>query len=292
MLIYSKTIRQFCQEKNSPKKKILPKTFVMLPKEIQWYLIFYDVFGFNSGTSKLSQSRGIVYCIEFIHILSAIFFTLTKFKFLFELYQLNGTISTVNESLQYSATLYTYWLIIMDSICCQSSHKRFWKLIQQIDEKFCSQSHLRFRTYLAKMIAFFLVNISVSANGTTRLLRHNIVYSYTLWAKICFLRMFYYIFCLKIVHFQLKNIDKELDKLILRKLNVAEHNRRLKWTRQYISIIDEMTNHLNKIFGWSNAAVIFCCFYYILTCLNWIFINYTRFSMEEFICEFRSNCQH
>lgn len=255
----------------------------MLPKRIEQFLIFFDVFGFNSGASKLSKCRGIFYCIEFVHILIATFFTLTKFKFLIGLYSLNGAIPTVNELLQYSAGLYPYWLIIVDSICGQSSHKQFWKLFQQIDRQFCSQSNLCFRIYLVKMIEFFAATTLISAIGMMDLIKKCIVYSYIFLAKFSNIRIFYYLFCLKMINFQLKHIEEELENM--HKSNVADCQR-LKWIREYVSLVHEMTYHLNNTFGWSNAAVILCCFYYVLVGLNWIIIM--RFSMNNFICEFGS----
>lgn len=242
----------------------------MLPKHIVYFLNFFDILTFNSGSSVLSNHNGIVLFIRFFHILVAVIFTIAEFKFLFtDIYVMNGIFSTANESLQYFTALYTYWLIILESIYHASSHKQFWNGLRQIDEKFYNQSRLSFRIYLMQIIEFFAVTISHMIFGMIDLLQNNIIFSYLVLARVYQIRVFYYVFCLEVVHFQLKSIEEELNEW--ETSNDIQLNR-LKWLREYISCVHEMTCHLNLVFGWSNVAAILCCFYYILAAMNWIFL--------------------
>lgn len=71
----------------------------MLPIQIVFLLNVFDVFGYNSGSSKLTEHRKITYFIYFVHILIATFLTFFKPYSMFEYYSALGKTERINEFL-------------------------------------------------------------------------------------------------------------------------------------------------------------------------------------------------
>lgn len=90
--------------------------------QISYFLNFFDIFGFNSEFSQLSKHRKTIFTIYSAHIFLAIVLTLFKFYFMFKYYLSLGLIVAINEFLQYFISLFTYWMIIFDSILQCNAH--------------------------------------------------------------------------------------------------------------------------------------------------------------------------
>lgn len=269
----------------------------MLSKQIVRILNFFDIFGYYTESSALTKYRKIQLLVFTIQILLATIFTLYQFRLAMELYKLVGPLQTVNEMLQYTIGLCTYWLIIFDSVVYRRKHQNFWKILERIDNDFCKQ-FMCFRGYLCKFLGYFLVSITLYA--LTYIL-HAIapidgVFIYFALIIICQLRVFYYVFCLEIVNWQFQMIQHELIIMKQRSLNIAfvdvggasnsilqsrthEANdffdlKCLKWVNEYYGCIIEMTELLNTIFGWSQFASVLFGFYSLLTDLNWCYVSF------------------
>lgn len=133
----------------------------MLPKQVVNILNVFDAFGFNSGTSDLSKNLVFIYIVYAIHLLMALVLTLFEFRLMTEYYPLLGLTEAISESLQYSAALNTYWLIILDSILHRKSHQCFWQVLQQIDKYFSCQLNSVIQSYMLKFCVYFMKTISI-----------------------------------------------------------------------------------------------------------------------------------
>lgn len=267
----------------------------MLPQQIYHILVFFDAFGFNSGSTHLSKYQKIIYLA---HILLAMMFVLLEIKIIFEYYPLLALTESISEFLQYFAALSTYWLTIFDSVLQQRNHRHFWLILERIDISFCGQQSFKFRNYLVKFIVYSIKTVVVIV---LRLVFSLLIISviadlaYTFLPIICEIRMFYYLFCLEVIHYQLNMVEKELI-VMQRSFNVIAPNQlfqcsilkaspfytlelqRLKWIRDYFHCIYTMIDLLNNIFGWSHVAAISYCFYYTLTEINWLYLNFRNIS--------------
>lgn len=116
---------------------------------------------------------------------------------------------------------------------------------------------------------------------------------------VCYMRVFYYLFCVELIKLQLKCIENEtkvkLDELKESNLNECEIFIRteiqaivqmLKKIRTNFHLIHELTYCTNESFGWSNVATILWCFYQILGNLNWVCISYADFSFQLWLGNF------
>lgn len=245
----------------------------MLPNRIVRFLNFFDAFGFNSGASKLSNHRTVIGLIQILHVVIVVLLTFFQFRLIFFILTPFGIADVMNETVQYSALLYTYWLIIVDSLLQHRSHMRFWAIVEEINRNFCGQLKC-YRNYTIKLIEFhtllaFVSLITWSSNDWTMF---DAGLAYSVLIKIVHIRMFYYIFCLDTVNFQLEMIE------------CGVKSQRLKRTREYIYNTHEMVDILNEIFGWSQVAAIPCCFYLLTTDINWVYAHGHEISNAVVMC--------
>lgn len=270
----------------------------MLSIQKIWILKFYDCWGCNTGLTKISKNKSICFFIYFLHIVSACLLTTYKYFMIVELLRLIGTLQTINEMIQYTAGLFTYWMIILDSIAYRNKFHIFWRIYQEIDNQFCSQTML-FRGYMLKFNEFFPISIFLymMIYATNSFPDSSSVFAFLIIISICQLRIFYYLFCVEIVKCQLKIIEHDLI-MMKNMLNftgmtqqfplmsetspiVPFELNRFKWVRGYHHRTSELMDLLNEIFGWSQAVAVSFCFYSFATDSNWLFINYGKFSITQ-----------
>lgn len=270
----------------------------MLSVQKMWIVKFFDCWGGNSGLTNISKNKNICFFIYFLHIVFACLLTTCKYFFVVELLFLIGALETINEMIQYNAGLFTYWLIIVDSIAYRNKFHIFWRIYQEIDNQFCCQT-MPFRGYMLKFIEFFPISIFLymMIYATNSFPDSSSVFAILIIINICQLRIFYYLFCVEIVKCQLKIIEQDL--IIMKnmlKFTGATRQfplmfetspilpfelNRFKWVRGYYHRTSEMMDLLNEIFGWSQVVAVSFCFYSFATDLNWLFINYGKFSITQ-----------
>lgn len=264
----------------------------MLPKQIVRILNFFDSFGYYSESSALAKYPKLQLLAFVIQFFLAVDFTLYQFRLAMELGKFISPLEIANEMIQYTMGLCTYWLIIFDSLYYRRDHRNFWKLLEHIDTHFCKQ-FISFRGFLCKFLEFFLVS---SVLSTLTYISHAIpqidgFYIYMALIIICQFRIFYYVFCLEIVNWQLQMIQHELVKMKQYSSNMAAAGarnlnlKRLKWVNEYYGYIIEMTESLNAIFSWSQFALILFGFYSLLTNLNWCYASLHLFTSLKYIGE-------
>lgn len=258
----------------------------MLPKQVVHILNIFDVFGYNSNATKISKKRHIAYIINFIHILFAIFLVIFVFHLTIKYFSVLLLTETVTENIQYFSGLYTYWLIILESLFCRKTHQQFWKLLNKIDEYYKSQENLNFRWFVAIMFVYaiktaitVIVRVVIQPYASSE-----IDFAYTTLFIVWEMRMFYYLFCLQILHFQLNMIEEEFKTILscTKNRNMPETefdmNKQFKWIREYFCCTHQMIDLLNTIFGWSHVAVSSFFFAFLLSELNWYYIHFDQFS--------------
>lgn len=258
----------------------------MLPNQLMTMLMFYDLCGYNSGWSRFTRNRKITLSICCIHVFMAACYLLFIFRLRAEYFSELRLVEAISESLQYTAALNTYLFALLDSFFQQKAHKHFWEVHERIYQRFPSQLNCTFRSYMTKI---FIYLVKTVIYFPMRLIDSwfsiLIDFSYVSIFMLCEIRMFYYLFCLEVVYFQLKKIESEsksINEIPTQNNidgNMASHQsklQQLKKIRQHFHCAHEMICLLNKIFGWSNVATISFCFYYLLTELHWYYINFHK----------------
>lgn len=267
----------------------------MVPNQIVRMLNVFDFFGYNSGWSQLSKHKRNAYLIYAVHILVATFFIFYEFR-MAKIYFSRMILSeAISECLQYTAALYTYWMIIFDSFFHHQTHKQFWNTVHYIDQHFHDQIDFHFRSYMIKFIVFLIktmLSVVIRMMGNS-FAGFEIDTPFVTLFTICDFRMFYYLFCLEVVYFQLEMIELKSERLksslhpnhgeISKRRTyrsiahfdiISCKSQHMKWIRDYFHCVHEMVCLLNKIFGWSNVATISLCFCFLLTEIYWYYVHY------------------
>lgn len=245
----------------------------MFPRCIVILLNFYDLFGYNSRSSSLVNYPIFMGFIRFFHISIIIFLTFIQFRLLNYSIASFGILDMVNDFVQYSAPLYTNWLIIFESIFQQHSHSRFWKIVAQINQQYRGQFEQTYRCYVFKFIEFFVCTITLfwimffSMMESMETL--NIVLPYLIIIQLFHIRIFYYLLCLEVVQNQLTIIEYEI-KNTKYSTNILDTGKKI---REHFYRVYELVNLLNGIFGWSQVVAVPCCFYLLLTDCNWLYAH-------------------
>lgn len=271
----------------SPNKVI--KFVKMFPKWIDLLLKFYDVCGFNTETSKKTSKASRIFAVH-----SILAFTFSCFILIHAMCPVivgNVLPYIVNELLQMMNGILTYWVIIIESYCQCETQRKFWKIYELI-EKHQSRSKKSFlRIYLIKFVEFFGV---ITIVQIIFMQYYNEYVGNYIFFRIAYLfsqiiyqyRVFYFIFYLELVKYELQYIKTELKNIAeLIDLNsVKSVKRRTKWcdtTMKELSenslkeinanfqLVYELTKCINQVFGWSNCAIILYCFHLPLTDTNW-----------------------
>lgn len=265
----------------------------MLQRRIVYILTFFDIWGYLTGFTALSNSRNGIICAIFLHIFLVVMFTFYEFYLMTELFALIGVLDTINEVIQYTSALYTYWLIIFDSFHHRREHQLFWTLFQRIDDCFCKQN-IRLNGYLLRFVEYILMSIILYLLicASNAFPKSNSVYVFIVLITICQIRVFYYIFCLEIVHHQLKSIENEISTIKLKQTIIpmrrtcqlyAFEAKRMRWIHEYYYCVSEMMKLLNTYFGWSQAAAVLFCFYSFATDLTWFYSTFNKYSLAQCI---------
>lgn len=211
----------------------------MFPSRVKYVLTFFDALGYNSGSSMLSNRRATANLICFLHILLAVFFSCVTFYLNMLISPHTRLVDLLNQLLQYSSTLYMYWFTIWDSFYHWREHHRFWAIFRQINESFQSQCNFTHRTFTLKVFSIVLPTIvSVSILLLTIGIPHpmnKILIINVILIKLCQFRVFYYLFCLEAINFQLKSIDSALKRMCERVNFESDSDgvHRLKCVQQY-----------------------------------------------------------
>lgn len=254
----------------------------MLPDQILCLLSFFDAFGCNSGTSKLFHHKNIATYINFIQIGLIPVFAYFQVKILIQMASQYEWIEFFNQALQFSATVYAYSVIVIDSILQKRNHRQFWKIIQIIDSGFTCPKNYSYRHFSIKMITYFAGSFTCFMTNLTLLgFLDNLVYfEYYFLIKICQVKVFYFIFCVEVLRRQLKIVEMEMEKIV-KGLNNSTQVCQLGMIRRYYHHIYGMSTYLNKVFGRSLLATIPFCFFVVLTNLNYYYGNYGTLSSKE-----------
>lgn len=245
----------------------------MLPNRIEYLLIFFDAFGYNSGWTKLTRNRKTARFIYIAHFLLAIIYGIRIIIFAIAFFSGYKSVDLINSMLQYFSALLAYWFIVCDSVFYNREHSHFWELMGKINI-FRSESYgFSFFCFVMTFAVYFITTISCLLTfivaSDDRIQFQQVIYAfvYQILIKMCEIRVFYYIFCVNELHNQLKTIDNEFKSI---------EPRNLKSIRSRYDSIYEMANLLNEMFGLSQVFGVSYCFYVVLSEINYIIAHYNH----------------
>lgn len=261
----------------------------MFNKPILILLKIFDGWGFCTERPSDPKCRRKTVQIFILHILLAVTVTVSIIDFVLYTFSSNGNLhNVVNNSLHYSTALVTYWSILIESYTQRQMQRKFWEAITCIDEEFHDHTRFTLSSYLFRLIELFTIFSIIQMGIAGYFVSYTTYYpvvpyllAYNIMIKMYQLRIFYYLFYVELINFELKAIEHEIKNT---STNSRSDYRRspesmispiksIKWIRKYYCLVHLLNVCLNSIFGWSNFTTILCSFYLLLTDLNWAYDN-------------------
>lgn len=251
----------------------------MFSKFIILLLKFFDFCGFHTETPFFGSKNQTVY-ISLVHCVCAIALTYFVFAHSTEPIILGEVLPyLVNEILQIMNGMLTHWTIIIESYVQRDTQKQFWKIFRYIEQHHvkCKKSFLH--TYKIKFIEFFSV-VTIIQIIFTCYFTHYVGnyyffrFAYLVSQIVYQYRVFYYLFYLDLIAFELNIIKKELKMVASRTHGhyypmESINSNLLKEVNADCQRVFELIKCLNQIFGWSNFTTVLYCFHLPLTDSNW-----------------------
>lgn len=254
----------------------------MFSKWIRYLLKCFDLCGFYTETNPNGKANLKIFIV---HILMSSYFTCATIFFMMEpSASTDSSLDIVNNWIQFMSAVLTYWIIIIESYFRRSYKRRFWIIygeIRQCRYKFrCRPENPNSKFYFFLLFEYFvcfsiiqliLWNFFISFVG-------NFIYfniSYIILVKMYQNRLFYCLFYLNLIKYELNSAEAELKFIVtISRNNFEELDLScLKPIREYYRLMYEMVRCINEVFGWSQVATILFSFYLPLTDLNWAYIR-------------------
>lgn len=257
----------------------------MFPKWFVCVMTFFMVCGFcseiSSSSSSMNRKTSVVFSV--LHIILAAYLTyyLVDIKLLMDK---NGTqLEMINGMFQYSCALMSHWVVILESYFQRKNQRFFFQLLECIDQHQETNAKKMLRNYRIKFLEYFVFYLYLVINLFEQISNSGAVFAMTLLSALCQARMFYYLFYLETINFELKMIKNKFIKMIKtikfrknlceKRLNDQAAYKTLIRVRKTYQHVYEIIECITKSFGWSNIASIFNVFLQLMTDLNWMCQN-------------------
>lgn len=254
----------------------------MFSKFVIFLLKFFDLCGFQTESARVIGSRNRAICIFVIHCGCAFALTYFVFGYASEPILLGEVLPYfVNEILQILNGMLTHWVIIIESFIQRGIQKKFWDIYQKIDKNRVKCKKSLLRAYKMKFIEFFSVVTIIQTIFMCYFTHYVGNYyffriAYLVSQTVYHYRVFYYLFYVELIKFELQAIETELRTIAkITQRNEIDSNpenfnaNSLKMINAHCQLILQLNECINKIFGWSNFITVTYCFHMPLTDFNW-----------------------
>lgn len=249
-------------------------------------LMYFALCGYNPELYKARTLQVITHIIFVCQILLAIFFSYKLFEFQYWLEFKKTKLGMINDVSEYLFALTTQWIVIIDSYIRRSTQRNFWQIFKHIDQKYHQHNSVQLGGYWVKffehfifyvLFLFYILTDGFENSETT--------VSFMLVLVLNRNRVFYFLFYLELVYFELRNVEKEAKQMskvgkieFFRKFRNQTSNikrfelDRMKYLREYYQSIYELSSHINSIFGRSNIVTVLCHLFVFVCDCNWMYL--------------------
>lgn len=275
----------------------------MFSKSILFILKYFEIVGFiteyriNSSKEKKQFSR----ISTLVHSAIAIYFICIVYYLFSHVFFELKILMLTNELLKHLNSVACYWVTVIEIYINRGRQHRFWKMFQEIDEKYCQHNRTSMFSYSLKFFEYFFILSAVQMCITKNFIHVNTIVTifsitYFFLAQICVCRSFYYLFFVHLITHELHIIHNEVLAMVkkskefqswkISNRHVCFEISRLKWLREYYCLVHEMSECINLVNGWSQFATITYMFNILVCDLIWAIYNY------ETLPDFFLYCEH
>lgn len=210
-------------------------------------------------------------------------------------------LGTLNDVIKYAGILIVFWSSLFELNTKHSIRRRFWCTFEQIDALYCSHRRFEIANYLNKFrfcsSTFAIVCLIYLHRITSDTGSQYLYFWFTNFTLIAMYlnRVFYFLFYLELIKYELSIIEKETKELVRAYRNtecaiargktmLEFQQKRFKWIRDYFQAIYFMCDSLNQFLGWSNAITILFSFQLIITDVIWVYWKYYNQQEVHVLC--------
>lgn len=252
----------------------------MYPKWMHYILKYFDFWGFHTEFHSNGLHQKSTHFILCIRIVIGIIGEVAILKYIDRLQ--DDVLGTINDYIKLHAMQISYWAPIIESYTQRKQQQTFWKILREIDTKYCSRRTFELKNYIYKFILFPLMFILSNWRFSLFFYGDGSEYlvfrlTYTFMSITCQNRIFYNLFYMELIKSELKTINldiKRMNRICSNEGNglyEAFELKRLKWARQYHALIHHLCIRYNTVLGWSNTVSILIQFLYIFADTNWTY---------------------
>lgn len=250
----------------------------MFSKCIIYLLKYFDICGFHTETKIGGKTEFYTFLM---HILLACFLTASIILYTMQpVFYESKTISLVNNTVQFSSAVITYWMIIFESYIQRKKQRQFWTIYKRISERNLNHRSPNLRIYLFKFCEFSIIFSCIQLILMKYFMAYRghffyFMFTYFVMVKMYQNRIFYYLFYVEIIKCELQHIQYDLKRIV-----AHSKQNRIKWKmqrfekiRNYFQSVYQMVQCINQVFGWSQFVTILFCLHLPLTDLNWAYVR-------------------
>lgn len=249
---------------------------------IVFYMKFFDLWGFLTGYPHTPNYHRFACFILFLHYCLAIFLTLYMGYIVAYFFAYLSILDAFNEFSQYGCLLVTYWIIIIETYWKRSARRSFWTFYEQVNNSECIPGN--FALYKYELIEYFVVSfITEPFHWIIMRVPLDVVVPYFILYHIIQVRVFYHIFCLKLIACAMNNIDDKIEEMKRfgesRFGNTTSQHSHGARRRQFCQIqrmhliLCELVQQVNDNFRFSILATILCQCCILYSNLNWAYLH-------------------
>lgn len=260
----------------------------MFPNWLNILLCYFDFWGLPTEFHVEPTYRKVIRLASIVHFVLGLIVTVMLIFYLQR--PVNDPLGTLNDVIKHGGTLIVFWSTLIELNTKHSIRRNFWQHFNQIDSRFCSHRHFSLPDYLNKarfcfttyaVVCLLYLQQIVSNTGAQYL-----YFWFTHFTLITMYlnRVFYYLFCLELIKYELgiiENETKEVARVYRNKsylvangkslLFMEFEHKRFKWIREYFQSIYDMCKAFNHFLGWSNVITILFSFQLIITDVIWLY---------------------
>lgn len=262
----------------------------MIPKSVAFILKYYSLYNFHALSSAKVGGKLIRCVILIFHVSLCTWCTTNTLDFLTKMQAIMARLDALYLLGYYFSCAMIYWLIIFESYAIQSVQDAFWQNYLTIHKRFCFEIEIKKRNNLITIVLLPVIDVVVFLIAVTneRATMHSTKIMHFIYLDLCAHRMYFYVLHVKIIAFQLRQISMELKKIrklveyrvYQQKRSVAQYDQlikeRLNWILNYYKIVYDMSDNVNRIFGWSHLALVLLNCYCIFSFLSFFYRQFEK----------------
>lgn len=255
----------------------------MLSKWIVYALVLFNLCGFYTEFFKTAIHRKISNVAFVFHIVLALFLTVFSIQIQIWMDSHIKKLDMINGFCQYVCSLIAHWTIIAESYIQRKNQQEFWQLLQNIDCHHAQHNQIKPNSYFFKLLEYFSFYFVLTIYFFDDIQNDGVFCAVNILLLLCQNRLFYYLFYMELINFELKFIVNEIRRTFegLEEEGFCKNTNlkcfeqmRLKWLREYYQLIHALSGCVNSVFGWSNFATVVYTFVFLVTEINWTYKHF------------------